>query len=84
MITRYTFRSPIPYPRDAAKRHETPEAALLKEPKLLKLFRKAHRIMFYRRDVLLEFTKWPQSQLELVEALEQLRALTHGAQDKGS
>ena len=32
--------------------------------------------------MLLEFTKWPQSQLELVEALEQLRALTHGVKMK--
>ncbi|HEU5130608.1 MAG TPA: hypothetical protein VFT26_00850, partial [Pyrinomonadaceae bacterium] len=29
-------------------------------------------------DVLLEFTNWPQSQLEKIEALEQLRALAHG------
>jgi 3-deoxy-manno-octulosonate cytidylyltransferase (CMP-KDO synthetase) len=78
----YFSRSPIPYPRDAAKRHETPDVALLKEPKLLKLFRKHTGLYVYRRDVLLEFTKWPQSQLERVEALEQLRALTHGVKIK--
>jgi 3-deoxy-manno-octulosonate cytidylyltransferase (CMP-KDO synthetase) len=36
----------------------------------------------YRRDVLLEFTKWPQSQLEKIEALEQLRALERGVKIK--
>jgi 3-deoxy-manno-octulosonate cytidylyltransferase (CMP-KDO synthetase) len=36
----------------------------------------------YRRDVLLEFTKWPPSQLEQIEALEQLRALEHGVKIK--
>ena len=78
----YFSRSPIPYPRDAAKRHETPETALLKEPQLLKLFRKHTGLYVYRRDVLLEFTRWPQSELERVEALEQLRALAHGVKIK--
>jgi len=32
--------------------------------------------------VLLEFTKWPQSELEKIEALEQLRALEHGVKIK--
>jgi 3-deoxy-manno-octulosonate cytidylyltransferase (CMP-KDO synthetase) len=32
--------------------------------------------------VLLQFTKWPQSQLEKLEALEQLRALAHGVKIK--
>jgi 3-deoxy-manno-octulosonate cytidylyltransferase (CMP-KDO synthetase) len=79
----YFSRSPIPYPRDAAKRHGgSPEAALKSEPELLKLFRKHTGLYVYRRDVLLEFTKWPQSQLEQVEALEQLRALAHGVKIK--
>ena len=78
----YFSRSPIPYPRDAAKRHGAPEAALVSEPELFKLFRKHTGLYVYRRDVLLEFTKWPQSQLEKIEALEQLRALERGVRIK--
>jgi 3-deoxy-manno-octulosonate cytidylyltransferase (CMP-KDO synthetase) len=78
----YFSRSPVPFPRDAAKRHGSPEAALEEEPDLLKLFRKHTGLYVYRRDVLLEFTKWPQTQLEQIEALEQLRALAHGVKIK--
>jgi len=78
----YFSRSPVPYPRDAAKRHGSPNAALENEPELLKLFRKHTGLYVYRRDVLLEFTKWPPSQLEQIEALEQLRALEHGIKIK--
>lgn len=78
----YFSRSPIPYPRDAVKRHGSIKAALANEPELLKLFRKHTGLYVYRRDALLEFTKWPQSRLEQVEALEQLRALTHGVKIK--
>ena len=78
----YFSRSPMPYPRDAAKRHGSPEAALINEPELLKLFRKHTGLYVYRRDVLLEFTKWPPSHLEQIEALEQLRALEHGVKIK--
>ena len=78
----YFSRSPIPYPRDAAKRHGAPEAALVNEPELFKLFRKHTGLYVYRRDVLLEFTKWPQSPLEKIEALEQLRALERGVKIK--
>ena len=78
----YFSRSPIPYPRDATKRHGAPQTALANEPELLKLFRKHTGLYVYRRDVLLEFTKWPPSQLEQIEALEQLRALAHGVKIK--
>ena len=78
----YFSRSPMPYPRDAAKRHGSPEAALMNEPELFKLFRKHTGLYVYRRDVLLEFTKWPPSHLEQIEALEQLRALEHGVRIK--
>jgi 3-deoxy-manno-octulosonate cytidylyltransferase (CMP-KDO synthetase) len=74
----YFSRLPIPFPRDAVKRHGSIEQALGNEPELLKLFRKHTGLYVYRRDVLLEFTKWPQTQLERTEALEQLRALEHG------
>jgi 3-deoxy-manno-octulosonate cytidylyltransferase (CMP-KDO synthetase) len=78
----YFSRSPVPFPRDAAKRHGSPEIALEAEPDLLKLFRKHTGLYVYRREVLLEFTKWPQTQLEQIEALEQLRALAHGVKMK--
>ena len=78
----YFSRSPIPYPRDAVKRYGSPDAALANEPELLKLFRKHTGLYVYRREVLLEFTKWPQSKLEKIEALEQLRALEHGVKIK--
>ena len=73
----YFSRSPIPFPRDAAKKHGGPHEALNAEPELFKLFRKHTGLYVYRRDVLLEFTRWPQSRLEKIEALEQLRALAH-------
>jgi 3-deoxy-manno-octulosonate cytidylyltransferase (CMP-KDO synthetase) len=78
----YFSRSPVPFPRDAVKRHGSPDVALAAEPALLKLFRKHTGLYVYRRDVLLEFTKWPQTQLERTEALEQLRALAHGVKIK--
>lgn len=78
----YFSRSPVPYPRDAVKRHGSSDAALANEPELLKLFRKHTGLYVYRRDVLLEFTTWPPAQLEQVEALEQLRALAHGVKIK--
>ena len=78
----YFSRSPIPYPRDAVKRHGSPDKALSNEPELLKLFRKHTGLYVYRRDVLLEFTQWPQSRLEQIEALEQLRAMEHGVRIK--
>ena len=78
----YFSRSPIPFPRDAAKRYGEPERALEAEPELFQIFRKHTGLYVYRRDVLLEFTRWPQSQLEKIEALEQLRALAHGVKIK--
>ena len=74
----YFSRSPIPYPRDAVKRHGSPDAALYNEPELLKLFRKHTGLYVYRREVLLQFAAWPQSTLERLESLEQLRALERG------
>jgi 3-deoxy-manno-octulosonate cytidylyltransferase (CMP-KDO synthetase) len=78
----YFSRSAIPYPRDAAKRHGSLQAALENEPELLAGFRKHTGLYVYRRKVLLEFTSWPQSELERFEALEQLRALAHGVKIK--
>ena len=98
----YFSRSPVPYPRDAVKRHGALDvspskdasaslecgdlsplwSAFKNEPQLLQLYRKHTGLYVYRRDVLLEFTKWPQSRLEQIEALEQLRALAHGVRIK--
>jgi 3-deoxy-manno-octulosonate cytidylyltransferase (CMP-KDO synthetase) len=78
----YFSRSPIPFPRDAAKKYGGPNEALEAEPELFRIFRKHTGLYVYRRDVLLEFTRWPPSQLEKIEALEQLRALAHGVRIK--
>jgi len=74
----YFSRSPVPLPRDVIQKHTSPEAAFENEPDFLKLFRKHTGLYVYRRDVLLQFTKWPQTLLERTESLEQLRALEHG------
>jgi 3-deoxy-manno-octulosonate cytidylyltransferase (CMP-KDO synthetase) len=78
----YFSRSPVPYPRDAARRHGSIEAAIMAEPALLTSFRKHTGLYVYRREVLLAFAKWPQSALERLESLEQLRALEHGVKIK--
>jgi 3-deoxy-manno-octulosonate cytidylyltransferase (CMP-KDO synthetase) len=78
----YFSRSPVPYPREAIRAHGSIEAAILAEPALLTSFRKHTGLYVYRRDVLLEFAQWPQSELERWESLEQLRALEHGVKIK--
>jgi len=78
----YFSRSPVPYPRDAVKSYGTLHSAWENEPELRKLFRKHTGLYVYRRNVLLEFTNWPQPPLEKIEALEQLRALAHGVKIK--
>ena len=74
----YFSRSPVPFPRDAFLRHGDPNDALMCEPELLSNYRKHTGLYVYRRDVLLQFTRWPQTRLEKYEGLEQLRALEHG------
>jgi 3-deoxy-manno-octulosonate cytidylyltransferase (CMP-KDO synthetase) len=78
----YFSRSPVPYPRDAAREHGNLQAALENDASLLARFRKHTGLYVYRRDVLLAFAKWPQSTLERLESLEQLRALEHGVKIK--
>jgi 3-deoxy-manno-octulosonate cytidylyltransferase (CMP-KDO synthetase) len=78
----YFSRSPVPYPRDAVQQHGTLKAALETEPGLLATFRKHTGLYVYRRDVLLRFAGWRQSDLEKLESLEQLRALEHGVRIK--
>jgi 3-deoxy-manno-octulosonate cytidylyltransferase (CMP-KDO synthetase) len=74
----YFSRSPMPFPRDASLKHGGPNEAVVNEPGLISHFRKHTGLYVYRRDVLLEFTRWPQTTLERFERLEQLRALEHG------
>ena len=76
----YFSRSPMPFPREAAMRYNGhPGRAIEEEPELLSNFRKHTGIYVYRREYLLRFTKMPQSRLEKIEMLEQLRALENGA-----
>lgn len=71
-------RNPVPFPNQAVTRHGSIEAALAKEPALLFSFRKHTGIYVYRRNFLLQFASWPQSESERAESLEQLRALDRG------
>ncbi len=71
-------RAPIPFPNQAVLRHGSIEAALECEPALLSTFRKHTGLYVYRREFLLKFTSWPQSEAEASESLEQLRALERG------
>jgi 3-deoxy-manno-octulosonate cytidylyltransferase (CMP-KDO synthetase) len=75
-------RNPIPWPNQAVTRHGSIEAALRNEPALLFSFRKHTGLYVYRRDFLLEFAGWPQSDSERRESLEQLRAVDRGVKIK--
>jgi 3-deoxy-manno-octulosonate cytidylyltransferase (CMP-KDO synthetase) len=75
-------RKPIPFPHQAVAEHGSIEAALGAEPALLFSFRKHTGLYAYRRDFLLQFASWPQSEDEKNESLEQLRALDHGVKIK--
>ena len=75
----YFSRAPVPFPRDAVRRHKTLEAVLEAEPTLLNNFRKHTGLYVYRRRFLLEYAGWASSALENTEALEQLRMLERGA-----
>lgn len=78
----YFSRSPIPFLREAARRHGSLENALRNEPELVGGFRKHTGLYVYRREFLLEFTGVGQTFLETSEMLEQLRALESGARIK--
>jgi 3-deoxy-manno-octulosonate cytidylyltransferase (CMP-KDO synthetase) len=71
-------RNPIPFPHQAVTKYGSIEAALRQEPALLFDFKKHTGLYAYRRDFLLEFTRWSQSERERAESLEQLRALDRG------
>ncbi|MEP6847816.1 MAG: 3-deoxy-manno-octulosonate cytidylyltransferase [Acidobacteriota bacterium] len=76
----YFSRSPIPFPREASLRYGGfPSTAIDKDPEIISIFRKHTGIYAYHREYLLRFTKMPQTRLEKLEMLEQLRALENGA-----
>jgi 3-deoxy-manno-octulosonate cytidylyltransferase (CMP-KDO synthetase) len=59
----YFSRAPVPYARDADARPT---------------YWQHVGLYAYRRDFLLEFVTWPQTEAEKAESLEQLRALENG------
>jgi 3-deoxy-manno-octulosonate cytidylyltransferase (CMP-KDO synthetase) len=75
-------RNPIPWPNQAVSKHGSIEAALRNEPALLFSFKKHTGLYVYRREFLLEFAGWPQSESERRESLEQLRAVDRGVKIK--
>ncbi len=72
----YFSRSPIPHLRPAPGL--TLEESLEGDATLLAHFRKHSGLYAYRGDFLQKFTLLPQSRLEKLESLEQLRALENG------
>ena len=74
-------RNPISAPDQAVEKagsiESSPDAA-----GLLCSFRKHTGLYAYRRDFLLEFARWPQSENERRESLEQLRGLDRGVKIK--
>ena len=67
----YFSRSPIPFVRDASQEE-------LASPDVLRHFLEHIGLYVYRRDFLLRFARMPQTSLEKLEQLEQLRALENG------
>ena len=78
----YFSRSPIPFPREAVRKYGSLENALQTDKHLLSLFRKHTGLYVYRREFLLKYTRFEQTNLEKTEMLEQLRALENGAKIK--
>ena len=78
----YFSRSPIPFPREAVRKYGSLENALQTDKNLLSLFRKHTGLYVYRREFLLKYTRFEQTNLEKTEMLEQLRALENGAKIK--
>ncbi|MFY9572337.1 MAG: 3-deoxy-manno-octulosonate cytidylyltransferase, partial [Blastocatellia bacterium] len=72
----YFSRSPIPYVRPAAGL--TIEATLGADSTLLSNYRKHSGLYAYRAEFLQRLARMEPSPLELLEALEQLRALENG------
>jgi 3-deoxy-manno-octulosonate cytidylyltransferase (CMP-KDO synthetase) len=74
----YFSRSPIPYPREAARNYGSLEKALHDDPAVLRRFRKHTGLYVFRKASLMRFTRLPQARVEGTEMLEQLRAIENG------
>ncbi|HBB96749.1 MAG TPA: 3-deoxy-manno-octulosonate cytidylyltransferase [Blastocatellia bacterium] len=74
-------RNPIHWPNQAVEKHGSIESSP-GELGLLFSFKKHTGLYAYRREFLLEFTRWPQSDSERKESLEQMRALDRGVKIK--
>ena len=74
-------RNPISAPNQAVEKAGSIESST-DGSGLLFNFRKHTGLYAYRRDFLLEFARWPQSENERKESLEQLRALDRGVKIK--
>ena len=74
-------RNPIPLPNQAGDKPGSMESSP-DEAGLLSGFRKHTGLYAYRRDFLLKFARWPASESETRESLEQLRALDRGVKIK--
>ena len=75
----YFSRAPIPCDRDHAL--ALADGAFALENESLRVPKSAYRhlgLYAYRVGLLKQFVKWPQSPLEVLECLEQLRILEHG------
>lgn len=69
----YFSRAPIPWPREEARNDADLQALVEKG-----LFKRHLGIYAYRVKVLREYVTWPPCELESLEKLEQLRALSNG------
>ena len=70
----YFSRSPMPFPREAALKHNgDPGDAIEIEPELLSIFRKHTGLTFIAANIYSSSARLPQSKLEKIEMLEQLR-----------
>lgn len=74
----YFSRFPIPFHRLPGTTYDTFREAVANDPLLLKHFYKHVGIYVYQRDFLDIFVNLPESYLERIEKLEQLRVLEHG------
>ena len=74
-------RNPIHLPNQAVDKDGSIESSP-DESGLLLSFKKHTGLYAYRREFLLEFTRWPQSDSERKESLEQMRALDRGVKIK--
>ncbi|MBN2135484.1 MAG: 3-deoxy-manno-octulosonate cytidylyltransferase [Acidobacteria bacterium] len=74
----YFSRLPIPFTRDPGFNYENFKHELNREKDLLKNFYSQIGLYVFRKEFLMEFTRLENSKLELLEKLEQLRALENG------